>query len=63
MKTCKAQRRIGSLSPLSREGNFTSKIPFLLVIMTKGTMVDDMFALAHNILGWVKHKGGNIPKT
>jgi len=25
-------------------------------------MVDDMFALAH-ILGWVKHKGGNIPKT
>jgi hypothetical protein len=62
MKTCKAQRGIGSLSPLSREGNFTLKIPFLLVIMTKGTMVDDdMFALAH-ILGWVKHKRGNIPK-
>jgi hypothetical protein len=40
--------------PLSPKGNFTLKIPFLLVIMTKGTMVDDMFPLAH-ILGWVKH--------
>jgi hypothetical protein len=30
--------------------------------MTKGMMVDDMLALAHK-LGWVKHKGGNIPQT